>query len=195
MKHVITAAFIPLIKTLEGYKLVRYKDSAGFDTIGVGHLIVKPYDSALDSVIGIIDSSLLDSVTDEQCDRLLEHDVQNVVELLNNILIPVKLSPNQFDALVSLAYNIGGTAFRKSTVFLKLLNDEYEEAAQAFLRWQLARVNGDLTFVKGMYTRRIIEKCIFEGKIIENLDPENHLSINEKNYIIKVVNDYFNNLI
>ena len=49
--------------------------------------------------------------------------------------VKVPLNQNQFDALYSLCFNIGGTAFKNSTVVRRLNEGDYTGAAEAILMW------------------------------------------------------------
>lgn len=53
---------------------------------------------------------------------------------------PVPMYQHEFDAYVSLTYNIGEGAFCKSTLVRLLNQQKYEEACQQILRWD--RFNG-----------------------------------------------------
>jgi lysozyme len=57
------------------------------------------------------------------------------VETTVNNLVKVPLTQNQFDALVSFVFNIGGGAFSKSTLLRKLNEKDYAGAADQFLVW------------------------------------------------------------
>jgi lysozyme len=77
--------------------------------------------------------------------------------------VKVVLNQGHFDALCSLAYNIGVNAFVGSTL-LKLLNEgEYGRAAAQFGRWNKSRVNGELVEHKGLTERRKLERRLFEA--------------------------------
>ena len=71
------------------------------------------------------------------------------------------LSQSQFDALVSLVFNIGGGAFRKSTLLQKLNAGDYAGASNEFMRWIKAkgRVLG------GLVTRRAAERALFLSEV------------------------------
>jgi lysozyme len=49
--------------------------------------------------------------------------------------VKVPLQQAQFDALYSLCFNIGGTAFKNSTVVKRLNANDYQGAADAILMW------------------------------------------------------------
>lgn len=96
------------------------------------------------------------SITEEDAAALLREDVCIAVDSVNRS-VTVPLSQNQFDALVSFAFNVGVGAFEGSTL-LKVLNlGEYKAAAQQFLRWD--HVNGRV--VQGLLERRIAEQKRF----------------------------------
>lgn len=130
-----------LIAAREGEKLEAYLDSGGVYTIGVGHTLnVKKGDK----------------ITQEQSDEFLETDLQ-VAENAIKLFVNTPLNQNMFDALVSLVFNIGTEAFRKSTL-LKLLNmGLLKEAAEEFPRWN--KDNGEV--VDGLTKRRLSERLQF----------------------------------
>ncbi len=73
-----------------------YRDSAGYPTIGYGHKILPGED-------------LSKGITKAQAEALLRQDVQHAVREVN-VGLKAPASQNQFDALVSLAYNTGERA-------------------------------------------------------------------------------------
>ena len=83
-------------------------------TIGYGHL-VKPGED------------FRDGITEEQATELLRRDIA-VAERAVRDNINVPLNQNQYDALVSLAYNIGGHAFAHSTVVQYINNPDFISA-------------------------------------------------------------------
>lgn len=97
----ISKAGIQLIKEFEGYSPIPYKDVAGLNTIGYGHLIKK--------------GELFSRVTAEQAEELLLKDLATAEKGVNTLII-VKLTQNQYDALVSFTYNVGVGALRDSTL-------------------------------------------------------------------------------
>lgn len=108
----------------EGLRLKAYRDSVGVWTIGVGHT----------SMAGppLVQPGM--TITREQADNILTRDL-NLFEGAVNDSVRVPLSQGQFDALVSLAFNIGTMGFRKSTVVRRLNAGNYRGAADAFLMW------------------------------------------------------------
>lgn len=72
-------------------------------------------------------------------------------------LVKVPLTQNQFDALVSFAYNVGVAAFAKSTLLRKLNNADYKGAADGLLAWN----KGGGKVLVGLTRRRQAEKELF----------------------------------
>ena len=75
--------------------------------------------------------------------------------------VKVALSQNQFDALVSFAFNVGNGAFLGSTL-LKVLNQgQYDQVPTQLLRW--TRSGGQV--VQGLVNRRQNEIKLWGGQI------------------------------
>ena len=72
--------------------------------------------------------------------------------------VTVPLHQHEYDAYISLSYNIGSTAFCTSTLVEMLNKGEYAKACEQILRWD--KFKG--TAVKGLTIRRQAEykKCI-----------------------------------
>jgi len=104
----------------EGYSQHVYKDSAGNPTIGYGHLIRG-------------DEKLGPAITPADARRLLEADVRTSGRAVNRGL-EVWTSQNQFDALVSFTFNVGGGNFSTSTV-LRKINDVADVKETDFTVW------------------------------------------------------------
>lgn len=73
-------------------------------------------------------------ITKQEAELYFDEDVAWASEAVNK-LVRVKLSQNQFDALVSFVFNIGLTAFKKSTLLRKLNAGDYHGAAAEFPKW------------------------------------------------------------
>jgi len=89
----------------EGRKLVAYRDSAGYWTIGVGHLLGT--------------SPRMSSITDEECDALLRADVEEAIRSLSNVFgekeILLGLNQPRMRAMVNMMFNRGEGRVRSST--------------------------------------------------------------------------------
>jgi lysozyme len=112
------------ISVREGNILTAYHDTVGVITIGVGHT----------SAAGppVVTPGM--KITAEQSDEILSRDLVGVENDINSA-VKVPLTQNQFDALSSFVFNIGGTAFRNSTLLRKLNSHDYAGAADQFLVW------------------------------------------------------------
>jgi lysozyme len=109
----------------EGLKLKPYPDGVGF-SIGIGHFI-KPNEKYL-----------MNGITRDQAIKLFNEDLQSVANTMNES-IKVDLKPNEALAISSLIFNIGGGAFKDSTL-LKLLNQNNKtQASLQFSVWNQSR--------------------------------------------------------
>ena len=143
----ISANGLAIIKHFESLELKAYPDpgTGGAPwTIGYGHTgaDVRP-----------------ETVwTGKQADLALAADVAKFEKGVNAIC-NILLNQNQFDALVSFAYNVGLGNLQTSTL-MKLVNTrDFEGAAAQFLRW--TRAGGNV--LKGLVRRRTAESLLFKG--------------------------------
>jgi len=132
---------IDLIKRFEGLRLRSYLCPANVWTIGYGHT-------------GNVTSNQI--ITSEQAESILKSDLKRFENSVSDV-VKVPLNQNQFDALVSLAFNIGSGAFAKSTLVKLLNNRDYSGAAEQFLRWNQA--GGRV--LDGLSKRRAAERSLF----------------------------------
>ncbi|WP_424363613.1 lysozyme [Methylocystis parvus] len=108
----------------EGFKTKVYKDSVGVLTIGVGHTSAAgPPFVTPGMVIG-----------KAEVDAILTRDLRKFESAVVNA-VTVPMTQGQFDALVSLCFNIGTGGFRNSTVVRRLNAGNYRGAGDAFLMW------------------------------------------------------------
>lgn len=119
-----SAAGRAAIAQREGNKLKAYTDSVGVLTIGVGHT----------SAAGPPKVTKGLTITAAQSDEILSRDLATFEAAVNKA-VKVPLSQGQFDALVSLAFNIGSGAFAKSTLVKRLNAGNVAGAADAFMMW------------------------------------------------------------
>ncbi|MGU3313558.1 lysozyme [Acinetobacter sp. M5A5_2a] len=135
-----------LIKSFEGFMPNAYQDTGGVWTIGFGTI---KYPNGTRVKKG-------DMCTMAEAEEWLKNDCGWVDACLDRYL---KFQPtqNQFDALASLVYNIGETAFSKSTMLKKLNEQDYAGAANQFDKWVYD--NGKV--IKGLANRRAAEKKLF----------------------------------
>lgn len=133
---------INLIKGFESLRLIPYKDSAGKLSIAYGHLI-KPGEH-------------FTTITEEDAEDMLHIDLLHAESAVNQGVY-VEINQNQFDALVSLVFNIGGGNFLKSELLKFLEDGKIEEAADQFLEWD--HINHLVS--AGLLRRRKAERVLF----------------------------------
>lgn len=75
-----------------------------------------------------------------------------------------RMTQNMFDALVSLAYNIGVSGLQGSSVARLVKANKKTQAADAFLLWNKGKVNGVRKVIKGLTNRREAERALFLTK-------------------------------
>ena len=97
-----------------------------------------------------------DTCTQEEADAWFAEDVVRFEQAVN-AAVTVPLTQNEFDALVSFAYNVGVGAFRGSTLVRLLNNSDYEGAEKQFLRWTKQAGNE----LAGLVRRRNAERDLF----------------------------------
>ena len=143
---VVSLFGVDLICGFEGKRLTAYDDGVGVWTIGFGTTV---YPNGMKVKKG-------DTCTEAQAKAYMAHDLKKFETAVNNA-VTVPLSQNQFDALVSLAYNIGTNAFSKSTLVKKLNANDIRGAADQFDVW----VNAGGKRMQGLVNRRAREKALF----------------------------------
>jgi lysozyme len=152
---------IKWLEQLEGRKRFKYLDAAGLCTLGIGHLLTKSELTSGKMYIGGEAILYSQGLTHEQIDQLLIQDLQSPVDCVNSC-VKVELTQNQFDCLVSFAYNCGNGAFQNSTL-LKLLNKGgYDQVPTQLLRW----VHADGKVCQGLINRREREIELWNDKQI-----------------------------
>lgn len=149
MSKSISKTGLDLISSFEGIRLNAYDDGVGVWTIGIGTTI---YPNGVKVKKG-------DKCTLEQAHEYLAHDMIEFEKTVNDS-VKVPLSQNQFDALVSLTYNIGSAAFKNSTLLKKLNAKDFTGAADQFLVWN----RGGGKVLKGLVRRRDAERALFLKK-------------------------------
>lgn len=138
-----------LLSVREGNKLKAYQDSIGVWTIGVGHT----------AAAGLPHPKAGMTITAAESDFILSRDLVQFENGVNKA-ITVPMSQNEFDALVSLAFNIGLGNFSSSTLVKKMNAGDKTAAADQFLVWNKA--GGKV--IKGLTTRRKAERAQFLGE-------------------------------
>ncbi|HEX5232927.1 MAG TPA: glycoside hydrolase family protein [Bradyrhizobium sp.] len=143
MTRAINAAGLAIVKANEGLRLTAYRDIAGIETIGYGHTPATPGQQ----------------ITPAQAGALLSADLAWAEDTV--AAAARSATDNQFSAMVSLTFNVGPAAFRSSSVLRLHLAGDFSAAADAFLEWDKAHVNGALIESAGLLRRRGEEKALY----------------------------------
>ncbi len=142
MRH-INQAGIELVKRFETFVDHVYLCPARVKTIYWGH-VVKPGE--------VYDGSK------EQGEEYLRLDLRSAeCAVLRNVRVP--LSDDQFAALVSFTFNVGGGALQRSTLRQTLNRGDYDEVPEEIEKWVYAGGKK----LKGLVLRREQEGLLFSG--------------------------------
>ena len=155
----INDATLDLVKRFEGLRLDAYKDPVGVVTIGYGYTNRAGFGPGV---------QMGDRWTEAQAENMLREGLERFGARIE----PMFSRPpneNKFGAFVSLAYNIGTTAFQKSTA-LRRFNAGDEEGAAEALTW-FNKAGGKT--LRGLVRRREAEKELFlrDVPVIAQPDP------------------------
>lgn len=131
---------LDFLKRWEGVRRKVYLDSVRKPTVGVGHLIL-PQDGL----------KVGDVISDAQVDAFLRQDVRIAEKAVNALNLP--LTQNQFDALVSFTFNLGGGGLKK------LLKHGFVFVPRRLLLFNKA--GRPLKVIRGLTNRRIAERELF----------------------------------
>lgn len=140
----IGQAGLALIKQYEGCRLAAYRCAAGVWTIGYGH------------TAGVHSGM---TITQAQADAYLQQDIAKFEGYVNNpayVPITANLNQNQFDALVSFAFNLGAGNLRKLCK-----GRTAAQIAQAMT--QYCKANGKV--LAGLKRRRAAEQALFNKPV------------------------------
>jgi lysozyme len=138
------AAF-DLIASFEGFRTRAVLAPGGKWTLGFGHTA-----TAREGL----------SVTRGEAEDLLRWDLLPIEDSLRQIAL-TPLTQNQFDALLSFAFNIGLENFKKSDVLKYLNQGQPIAAALSMHAWRRARVNGRVITIDALVRRRAAEAALF----------------------------------
>jgi len=138
---------LELVKHFEGCYLKAYRCPAGRLTIGYGH------------TQGVREGQTLPN--ELAAHNMLVRDLQMVAAEVTVLLGNTVVNENQFNALVSFAFNCGLGGLAQSTALRWLKEGKIKDAAQALTWWNKATVDGKKTVLKGLVRRREAEKALF----------------------------------
>jgi len=138
-RHQVSRSGVDMIKTFEGFRPRAARTPTGRWTVGYGHTRSTREDTV---------------VSERDAQALLLYDLMQVTHDLNETVF-APLSQNQFDALVSFAYNIGSDNFSNSAVLKHLNAGEPLRAALSMDIWRKAVV------IDSLVRRRAAERSLF----------------------------------
>ena len=159
----IGQAGLALIKQYEGCRLAAYRCAAGVWTIGYGH------------TAGVHSGM---TITQAQADAYLQQDIAKFEGYVNNpayVPITANLNQNQFDALVSFAFNLGAGNLRKLCK-----GRTTAQIAQAMT--QYCKANGKV--LAGLRRRRAAEQALFNKPVSAATPAQNQ---NTEDYNMKTI--------
>ena len=96
------------------------------------------------------------SISPEESRKLFKKDTSWAIKAVNN-LVECPINQNQFDALVSLVFNIGEVGFANSSVLREVNRGNTDNAAKAFALWNKSKGR----VLKGLVRRRKAEAELF----------------------------------
>ena len=156
---------LQVLRASENVSYDVYLDQAGLPTIGVGHCLTRS--EVMSGKIELNDGSILDirngGITSHQVNALLESDLQSRESAINK-LVDVPLEQYQFDSLVHFIFNVGETAFKKSTLLRKLNQGFYTDVPEQISRWKYITKNGKKIESNGLINRRKVEVDLWNGE-------------------------------
>jgi len=142
-----TEDLISAIKKEEGFRSLAYRDEADVWTVGYG------------TTEGINQNDKMDEPNANMRLRAFVYKI----EVALSMNLPHNCKPHEFDALVSLAYNVGIGAVLNSTLMKKYKAGKKASATAQFARWNKVTVGGRKVVSRGLASRRTNEAIMFAG--------------------------------
>ena len=149
---VISENLVKFVARWEGKRNYLYDDMGkgrGNCTIGYGHLVhLNPCTGKDPS-----EAPFLNGITDDEAMKLFRATLQSFANGVESRL-KVPVSSQQFDALVSWAFNVGLGNVDRSALLERLNRGEYDAVPYELARWDKAYDNGALVTLQGLVNRR-----------------------------------------
>ncbi|MBN8608508.1 MAG: lysozyme [Caulobacterales bacterium] len=155
MSYTVSAEGLALIQEFEGFRAKPAQLPDGNWIVGFSH--VRIGGAGADMSHG-------------EAAATLRRDLAPFEQLVNES-VTTSLTQSQFDALVSLAFSIGETAFRDSQVLRRVNAGEFVAAACAMDAWRKADVGGEFEVVSALVRRRAAEKALFLKELPHDAAP------------------------
>jgi lysozyme len=164
-----------LIKAFESDKLVGYLCPAGVPTIsaGITNDALKMAGASITYLDGTRSTRVMvgRAISQAESDRVYAVCLAAYASRVLALLKGRQANQGEFDAMVSLSWNIGTPSFATSSVLSRFLRGDRAGAAAAFELWNKATVNGKKVVLRGLVRRRRAERLMFEG------DPARALAV------------------
>jgi lysozyme len=149
MSYTLSQAGAQMIGQFEGLRLTAYYDQVNVLTIGYG------------TTNAVLPASMKfgpgTTITAAQALQYLQYAVNTTFAPKVNAFVKVAINQNQFDSLVSFAYNLGAGNLGASTLLRMLNAGNFAGAQQQFLLWNKA---GGVV-ARGLTNRRLSEATNF----------------------------------
>lgn len=144
---------IDLIKEFEGFRAKAYRDAVGVWTIGYG--------TTARAGVGIEPKAGME-ITEAEAEHYLEKAVEKFAASIRHA-ITAPINENEFGAFVSLAYNIGPAAFKRSSALRHFNAGNRTQACANIALWNKA--GGKV--LRGLVRRREAEQALFKSPVKE----------------------------
>lgn len=169
----INQAAVDLVKEFEGFRANAYRDAVGVITIGYGTTAM--------AGVGIKPAMGM-AISKSDAEAYLHAALNKfAAQIAPSIASPI--NENEFGAFVSLAYNIGPGAFKKSTALREFNAGNKQKAADAILLWDKA--GGKV--LRGLKRRREAERKLFLTPIVnEKPKSSTGLAPHVKNPVVSI---------
>lgn len=148
----INKAGLDLVKKHEGYRATAYRCPAGKLTIGYGHVILKKEQHLKAAVL-----------SKQEAELILKSDMAKAIRAVERY-ITVPLNDNQFSALCSFTFNLGGGNLQKSTLRKVLNKRKYSAVPFQLSRWIFVGKKK----LGGLIKRREEESALFQKTVQED---------------------------
>ena len=147
-----------LIKQFESCKLTAYKadKSEKYYTVGWGH-----YGADVKKDM---------KISKETANELFRNDIKCFENIVNSC-VKVTITQSMYNSLVSFTYNVGGGAFKNSSLLKYINKKQFKKASNEFKKWN--KCGGKV--LKGLVRRRKLEQVEFERQGLAS----NHIVIND----------------
>lgn len=119
----------------EGLKLSLYKDTLGYWTIGIGHLVTKnpSYVIAIGELNKVVNRQTNGSITLQEAQSIFNSDISTTISLVSNhsFLGPIysNLDDIRKDGLINMAFQLGVGSLSRFTNSLGLIGQQQWDAA------------------------------------------------------------------